>query len=42
MDASPFLEPDNNIVAPGMETRIGGASTLYKLGARAVWLLISK
>jgi isoamylase len=42
MDTSPFLESAGNIVIPGTEEKIGGENTTYKLGPRAVLLLVAK
>jgi isoamylase len=42
MDTSPFLEPAGNIVSRGTEEKIGGESATYKLGPRAVLLLVAK
>ena len=42
MDTSPFLEPAGNMASPGAEEKIGGANAAYKLGPRAVLLLVAK
>jgi glycogen operon protein len=42
MDTSPFLEPVGNMAAPGAEEKIGGLNATYKLGPRAVLLLVAK
>ena len=42
MDTSPFLESVGNIVSPGAEEEIGGASETYSLGPRAVLILVAK
>ena len=42
MDTSAFLEPVGNMAAPGSEERMGFQNATYKLGARAVLLLVAK
>jgi isoamylase len=42
MDTSAFLEAAGNIVIPGTEEKIGGDGMTYRLGPRAVLLLVAK